>query len=234
MTTSIGSWNLWLGKTQAIRNMTAATRSIRRAITPIFFLLVAASAQIVSAQDEDPEIPVSQTAPEQDEDPQTSVARTPTGALWRSAVIPGWGQAYNGQYLKLPFVYGAIGGLLVAAISIGDEYRLYRNAFLYKAFQEQLDEGSIEVNPYATNQSSYDELASKFGPISSSPIRAHRDTLRRNRDLSFLGVGLVYALSVLDAYVSAHLLDFNVDENLAFRINPVPTGVRFSGRIMLR
>ena len=148
-------------------------------------------------------------------------------------MVPGWGQAYNGQYLKLPFLYGAMGGLIIAAIKIGEDYQLYRNAFLYKAFQEQVDSGLIEVNPYETNQSSYDELAQKFGQISSAPLRANRDTLRRNRDLSYLGVGLVYALSLLDAFVSAHLLDFNVDENLAFRINPVPNGVRFSGRIIL-
>ena len=159
--------------------------------------------------------------------------RTPTGALWRSAVVPGWGQAYNGQYLKLPFVYGAIGGLLFAAIKIGEDYKLYRNAFLYKAYQEQVESGLIEINPYETNKSYYDELATEFGQISSSPLRAQRDTLRRNRDFAYLGVGLVYALSVLDAYVSAHLLDFNVDENLAFRINPVPNGVRLSGRIIL-
>ncbi|GMQ82015.1 MAG: hypothetical protein BMS9Abin05_1454 [Rhodothermia bacterium] len=198
--------------------MTAATRSIRCVFTLIFFLLIFASVQTAFAQEEGP---------------QTHTARTPTGALWRSALVPGWGQAYNGQYLKLPFVYGAIGGLLFAAIKIGEDYKLYRNAFLYKAFQEQVDSGLIEVNPYETNQSSYDELAAKFGQISSSPLRAQRDTLRRNRDFSYLGVGLVYALSVLDAYVSAHLLDFNVDENLAFRINPVPNGVRFSGRIIL-
>ena len=198
--------------------MAAVTRSIPCVFAPIFLLFFFGLVYTVSGQVRDPPPPD---------------IRTPTGALWRAAAVPGWGQAYNGQYLKLPFIYGAMGGLLYAAIKIDNDYKLYRRAFLYKAFQEQLDSGLIELNPFENNRPSYDELAAKFGQISSSPIRAQRDTLRRNRDLSYLGVGLVYALSILDAYVSAHLLDFNVDENLAFRIDPSPNGIRLSGRIVL-
>ncbi len=159
--------------------------------------------------------------------------RTPTGALWRAAVIPGWGQFYNRQYIKLPFVYGAIGGLIVAAIRNNEDYELYRKAFLYKAFEEQVESGIIETNPQADGKSSYDELAARFGPISSFPLRLKRDNLRRNRDLSYLGAGLIYGLSVLDAFVSAHLLDFDVDENLSIRISPNPDGFRLSARIAI-
>jgi len=162
-----------------------------------------------------------------------AVTRTPGGALWRAAVVPGWGQIYNKQYLKLPFVYGARGGLLVAAITINDDYQLYRKAFLYKAFEEHVEAGLAEINPYCDEVSYYNRLANELGANSSRPICAQRDTFRRNRDLSYLGIGLVYALSVLDAYVSAHLLDFNVDENLAFRITPAPSGVRLRARIVI-
>src|SRR5690606_33128321 len=35
--------------------------------------------------------------------------KTPRGATIRSAIIPGWGQAYNNRYWKIPIVYGALG-----------------------------------------------------------------------------------------------------------------------------
>ncbi|MDC1259879.1 DUF5683 domain-containing protein, partial [Flavobacteriaceae bacterium] len=50
-----------------------------------------------------------------------------------------------------------------------------------------------------------------------SLIRAQR-TLKRNKELSLLiSIGL-YALNIIDANVDAHLLQYNMDQNLA--INP--------------
>src|SRR5438045_5309510 len=33
----------------------------------------------------------------------------PKIATFRSAIIPGWGQAYNKKYWKIPIIYGALG-----------------------------------------------------------------------------------------------------------------------------
>src|SRR5688572_19544126 len=33
----------------------------------------------------------------------------PKVATFRSAVLPGWGQAYNKKYWKIPIIYGALG-----------------------------------------------------------------------------------------------------------------------------
>ncbi len=133
---------------------------------------------------------------------------------------------YNRQYLKLPFLYAAIGGLAYLVIDLNDEYLLYRRAFLYKSFQELVDTGQLSENPNQDLKHYYDELASQFGDISSSPIRDRRDNLRRNRDLSVVGIGLVYGLSILDAYISAHLLDFDIGEDLTFSVSPSLHGPR--------
>lgn len=159
---------------------------------------------------------------------------TPRGALWRAAVVPGWGQIYNRQYVKLPFVYGAMGGLVAAIISLDNDYDLYNRAFQYKAFQELVDAGQLDENPRASFQSSYDRIASDVGPVSSRPLEIRRNNLRRGRDLSAIGLGLVYGLAMLDAYVSAHLLDFDVGENLGVAVTPGADGFRFTARVPLQ
>ncbi|MBD0286433.1 MAG: hypothetical protein ICV79_13555, partial [Flavisolibacter sp.] len=37
------------------------------------------------------------------------LSHSPKKAGIRSAIIPGWGQAYNRRYWKIPIVYGALG-----------------------------------------------------------------------------------------------------------------------------
>jgi hypothetical protein len=158
---------------------------------------------------------------------------SPKGALWRSAAIPGWGQIYNRQYIKLPFIYGALGGLIYSAVTTHQDYILYRQAFQYKAYEEQVEAGTIDTNPKSSFKGSYDELAAEFGAISSRPLEVQRNNFRRSRDLSFVGIGLVYSLAMLDAYVSAHLLDFDVGEDLNIQVTPLSGGFRLRALVPL-
>ncbi len=155
-----------------------------------------------------------------------SSERTPRGALWRAAVVPGWGQAYNRQYVKLPFVYAALGGLTATIVVLNDRYLLYRHAYQFKAYEEITDDG--ETNPRAGFESDYLELLERRGVSSlpSTAIRPSRDALRRNRDLAIIGTGLVFGLTVLDAYVSAHLMDFDISDDLTVSVYPTGGGMR--------
>jgi len=158
---------------------------------------------------------------------------SPQGALWRSAAVPGWGQIYNKQYIKLPFIYGAMGFLIYRAASSHDDYVLYREAYQYKAWQELVDSGGADENPKIGFLDSYEKIAAEYGAISSRPLNTQRNIFRRSRDLSFVGVGLVYGLAMLDAFVSAHLLDFDVGEDLSFQATPTAGGFRLSARFQL-
>lgn len=164
---------------------------------------------------------------------QTIPDHKPREALRRALLVPGWGQIYNRQYVKLPFVYGALGGLAVLAIQSHQDYTLYRDAFQYKAWQELVDSGQQPANPKAGFQAAYDEVAAEFGQVSSRPLQTQRNNFRRSRDLSLIGIGLVYGLAVLDAYVSAHLIDFDDGTDLSLHVAPVPSGVRTTLRIQL-
>lgn len=156
---------------------------------------------------------------------------SPNGALWRAAVLPGWGQVYNRQYLKLPLVYLGLGGITAAALYTNGRYLRYRHAYLFTASVD--DSGNPNFPEYATD---YARLLEELGlPPESSlteeeiesrrarlqpQFLAQRNDLRRNRDLLYVGVVLWYGLSVLDAFVSAHLRDFDVGEDLSVTLYP--------------
>lgn len=153
---------------------------------------------------------------------------SPRGALWRSAVLPGWGQFYNRQYLKMPFVYGGLAGGGYAIYLTNRNYHLYRNAAIYSRGQTLTNRGE-EVPDVISNWESfrddYEEVVQRVGgELEGQQLRKQRDKLRRWRDLSIVGTGLFYALTLLDAYVSAHLLSFNVGEDLALDVRPIGEG----------
>ena len=143
---------------------------------------------------------------------------SPRGALWRSLAVPGWGQLYNRQYLKLPFVYAGFAALGARSYLSHQEYLLYKRAHLFGRGGELADEG--EPNPFAQYESQFNEAVDRLGGERLQAMRNQRDQYRRQRDLSILGVGLFYVLTVMDAYVSAHLLTFDVGEELTLRVRP--------------
>lgn len=161
----------------------------------------------------------------------TRPAHTPRGALWRAAALPGWGQWYNRQYTKIPVVYLGLGGLGALALYTNTRYLLYRHAYLFTArtapdgtpvFPEYADDYARLLNDLGLPPESElpdDEIQSRRSRLQSG-IRAQRDNFRRNRDLLYVGVGLWYGLSLLDAFVSAHLLDFDVSEDLSVTVTP--------------
>ena len=131
-----------------------------------------------------------------------------------SAVLPGLGQAYNGQPWKIPIIYG--GGLIFA-------HYINYNHRLYSEFQNALiaatDGNSETVNPYVDvfNQTS---------------LIRNRDVSRRNRDYLIIVTVGYYLLNVVDAHVSAHLQEFEINDNLSMDIAPsIQTSPLFSQAI---
>lgn len=145
---------------------------------------------------------------------------TPRGALWRALAVPGWGQIYNRQYYKVPFAYAGLAGFVGAIVYSNNQYLLYRRAALFKANEDAMP------NPYVQYESQYRQIENDVGgEVRASILREERDKFRRYRDLSVVGVGLYYAFTVLDAYVSAQLLSFDVGEDLSMRVHPAGAGV---------
>ena len=146
--------------------------------------------------------------------PDSTRTHSPEGALWRALVLPGWGQIYNRQYWKVPFVYAGLGGFAALAHFMNERYLLYRHAYLY----------AIAPDRYPQYRDEGERFRTVIEAGRADLLRQYRDRYRRNRDLSYIALGLWYGLTVLDAYVHAHLYDFDVSENLQLRLLPRPNG----------
>lgn len=128
----------------------------------------------------------------------------PQKAAFRSAVLPGLGQVYNRQYWKLPFVYGG-------AVIIG-HYIKYQDR-LYKSFRSAYL-AKTDLDP--TN----DPVTGPFAVASTDIILRNADQLRRDRDYLMIIGGLFYLLQIADAHISAHLHEFQINEDLSLNIAP--------------
>ena len=131
-------------------------------------------------------------------------ALAPSKAAFYSAVLPGLGQAYTGKYWKIPIVYGALGTGIGIAIWNQDKYDelrdIYKNRLLGITTDKYYDQDNDE--PIVTDEA----LASAF------------ENHQKQKELSILITVIIYALNIIDANVTAHLQQYNLNEKLT--LNP--------------
>ncbi|NCP52732.1 MAG: hypothetical protein GW817_10770 [Flavobacteriales bacterium] len=119
---------------------------------------------------------------------------SPAKAAFYSAVLPGLGQAYNKKYWKIPIVYGALGTGIYFYTTNNKNYNRYRDAFKRRlaGFED-------------------DEFINR---VTMDGLQRAQTFYRKNKELSLLITIGIYALNIIDANVDAHLLQYNVNENL--------------------
>lgn len=129
---------------------------------------------------------------------------TPQSVLFKSMIVPGWGQIENRQVWKVPIIYGMFIGVGVYAGYLNTQYQDYRAAY------------------YNSNQNQDNDF--RFGPtperlqnVNSNQLQSVRDNFRNQRDFMFVAMGLAYGLNILDAYVYAHMRSFDVSDDLSAR-----------------
>lgn len=116
---------------------------------------------------------------------------TPNGAIWRSLVMPGWGQVYVESYWKAPIFFGG-------AVTLG--YLIYYNQINYSDYADRLDQMELTDPDY-------------------NITKLWREYYRDNRDMSGFYLLAVYVLATVDAYVGAHLYDFEVSDDLSMNLH---------------
>lgn len=119
----------------------------------------------------------------------------PSKAAFYSAIFPGLGQMYNKSYWKVPIVWGAIGTGIYFYTRNDQQFDRYRSAYKRRLAGFKDDEF--------------------FGVVSTDGLIRAQEQFRRNKEVSLLVTLGLYALNIIDANVDAHLLQFNVDENLS-------------------
>ena len=121
----------------------------------------------------------------------------PTKATLYSALLPGLGQAYNGEYWKIPIYYSGL---------LGSAYFLASNNSNYLRYKRIHNEASTNAD--------YD------GPITADRALYYRNIYRRYRDYSIVALLGFYLLQVIDANVFAYMQDFELSDNIAMNIGP--------------
>ncbi len=122
----------------------------------------------------------------------------PGTATLYSILLPGLGQIYNHDYWKLPVYLGAIG----FAVHLYSDYRTN-----YQRFRSIYLEASDPATTYT-------------GPVTAEQALYYRNIYRRYRDYSVLAIAVLYLLQVIDANVFSYMHNFEVDDDIALRVEP--------------
>lgn len=121
--------------------------------------------------------------------------KSPWLAVGLSAALPGAGQIYDAGYWKVPVIWGLGVYWLYEWRQLNTQYQDFRARYLE----------SLQQSP------------------GGNPIYLHnRDFYHDERDKFAWFLGGLYLLNLVDAYVGAHLYDFNVSPDLSDRGTIVP------------
>lgn len=120
--------------------------------------------------------------------------------MW--AIIPGGGQVYNRRWWKVPLVAGGFYALYRNVDYNQDLYRRLRTAYELKLKNEEHEFSQTGIDNVTT-------------------LRNLRDRYDKNTQLGYVFMVLGYALQGIEAYVDAHLRQFDIDDDLSFRFKPV-------------
>ena len=95
-------------------------------------------------------------------------------------------------------VYAALGAGVYFYSTNNKEYNRYRDEYKRRLAGNNANDG-------------------EFPGVSDEGLINAQQTLKRNKELSLLITIGLYALNILDANVDAHLLQYNIDNNLALK-----------------
>ena len=128
---------------------------------------------------------------------------TPSKAAFYSTIVPGLGQIYTGKYWKVPLIYAALGASGYGYVYNNKKAKIFRDIYKRRI-------AGYTDDIYARRILENDQLIQGM------------NFYKRYRDLSLLYFFGAYLLNVIDANVGAHLMQFNVSNQLSFKPNFEP------------
>ena len=128
-----------------------------------------------------------------------SAFANPNKAMLYSVLVPGGGQVYNGAYLKAGLVLGVQSYLIVNTV--------------------------IQDNKAQNNK----RLMKDGDPALQSYYKAEYESYKERRNSNIWWIGVTTVLSMIDAYVDAHLVDFeDQKEGLRLRFEDDMLSLRYN------
>lgn len=143
--------------------------------------------------------------------------------LW--SIIPGGGQIYNKRWWKVPLVYGG----LLGAIAVADFNQTRYTRFNTALENRCLGDGNVIIIPNLSCIPTEDVFSALN--ISDAAILQSRDNADQSRQTAYVGILIAYVMQSVEAYTDAHLQNFDISEDLSFRLGPVvlPDGSMAAG-----
>jgi len=125
----------------------------------------------------------------------------PKKAAMLSLALPGAGQVYNGRWWKVPLMYAGIGAVIYGIEFNQDRFQRFRVALELK----------LDGQEHEFSGTNFDN---------TNFLRAQRDQYDKNVQLLYIGSVIGYAIIAIDAYVDAHLMNFDISEDLSLQVLP--------------
>lgn len=147
-------------------------------------------------------------------------------AIYRSLIFPGLGQIYNyglvvddvksgrvegKKVLQKAYIIGKIGAiyaggtlLVLSYIDNDNNYKLFLRELQYRKLNNDQPDPNNGLSQYPN----------------TNALTVAKGIYKRNREVVLISLVGLYGLNVLDAYVTARLKYFNVDDRLSIKLSP--------------
>jgi hypothetical protein len=139
----------------------------------------------------------------------------PARSAFLSAIVPGAGQIYNKKYWKAPIVWAGLATFTYMYFANNAEYQSAKTSYL------------TLLDTVSTNNIAYK------GSTNLTHVTQYKNNYRNNRDLALVLGVLFYGINIIDATIDAHLMNFDVSDNLTMQVQPsvieLPQSYAFGG-----
>ena len=126
----------------------------------------------------------------------------PGRAAFYGLIVPGGGQIYNRKWWKLPLVYAVEGGTIYWIVLSTTEYNGFQREYLKKL-----------------NNAS--DFVGYRGVTDEGVLKSNRDKWRKQREYSWIIFIGGHLITIFEAFIDRHLMEFDVSDDLTFE--PIPS-----------
>lgn len=128
---------------------------------------------------------------------------SPKRAFLLSMILPGAGQVYNKKqwYIRAPVAAGLVGGGVYYYFGYRSDYLGFRDAYRNRVAGLPTE---YDDNPNATD----------------GVLKELREANRKAMEQALFGTIIIYLLNGIEAFSTAHLINFDVSDDLSLRLEP--------------